>query len=145
MPLWPSRVTVLLLHTGQHTHRPVLPAHECKAFGVVNQARKVDQAGCSHDKSSSREHASYSRFRSCIGGSQPGLPVLASPLRNSIRTRFKWLMNAPHTVLFTILLTGQPFRLSFTLRPMLPLKVISGGQHGSACTHSFSERRSIKE
>ena len=54
-------------------------------------------------------------------------------------------MKAPFTALFLKLLTGQPFRVSFDLRPMLPIGVIPGGQHGSACTHSFSERRSIKE
>jgi len=60
-------------------------AHEGEALGVVDQARKVDQVGCGHDKSSSREPVSYSRFCSRTRCPQPNFPIPVSPPWNPTR------------------------------------------------------------
>jgi hypothetical protein len=72
-------------HGAARTLRPAVLAHQREALGVVDQARKVDQVGCGHDKSSSRELVSYSRLRSRTRCSQSNFPVLASPPRNPTR------------------------------------------------------------
>jgi hypothetical protein len=76
-------------HGAAHTFRPTVLAHQREALGVIQQAGKVDQIGCRHDKSSSHEPVSYSRFCSRTRGSQPNCPVLASPPRNPIRATQK--------------------------------------------------------
>jgi len=80
-------------HGAARTFRPAVLAHQREALGVIQQARKVDQIGCSHDKSSSREPVSYSRFCSRTRCSQPNCPVLASPPRNPIRASSVYLLN----------------------------------------------------
>jgi len=72
-------------HGAARTIWPAVLAHQREALGVVDQARKVDQVGCRHDKSSSCEPVSYSRLCSRTRCSQPNFPVLASPPRNPIR------------------------------------------------------------
>jgi len=67
------------------TVRPAVLTHQREALGVVDQARKVDQVGCRHDKSSSREQVSYSRSCSRTRPHQPDVLIPASPPRNPIR------------------------------------------------------------
>jgi len=68
-----------------HTLRPAVLAHQREALGIVDQARKVDQVGCRHDKSSSRERVSYSRSCSRTRCLQPNFPIPAPSPRNPIR------------------------------------------------------------
>ena len=65
---------------------PSSPAHpkhpQREALGVVDQARKVDQVGCSHDERFSHEQVSCSRFCARTRCLQPYFPVPPSPPRN---------------------------------------------------------------
>ena len=72
-------------HGAADTFRPAVLAHQREAFGVVDQARKVDQVGCRHDKSFSREQVSYSRSCSRTRRPQPYFPIPAPTPRNPIR------------------------------------------------------------
>ncbi len=72
-------------HGAAHILLPAVLAHQREALGVVDQARKVDQVGCRHDKSSSREQVSHSRSCSRTRCLQPNFPIPAPPPRNPIR------------------------------------------------------------
>jgi len=82
-----------ITHRAEHAVWPAVLTHQREALGVIQQHQKIDQVGRSHNKSFSREQATYARFWSHTKDSQPRFldPVL--PPRDPTRALFTYSLS----------------------------------------------------